>query len=147
MDQVDRATGATPRPGRSSSWYRIGVRKNQGRSSARDDELDVPEDGVERRDGERQPGDEEDDHDGDRDREPRGVAALRPEPEREHEDDRRHRRERHELRRDDGQRDELAREANLADQRRVLDDAARAAVCSDEARNAQGGSPQSRKSQ
>ena len=53
------------------------------------------------------------------------VATLRAEPEREHENDHRHRREGDELRRDDGQRDELSREADLADERRVLDEAAR----------------------
>ena len=68
-----------------------------------DDDDEEEEDDAEDED------DEEDDDDPDGYREPRGVAALRPEPECEHQDDRRHRREGDELRRDDGQRDELPR--------------------------------------
>ena len=62
------------------------------------------------------------------DREPRDVAALRPEPEREPENDRRHRGERHYLGRDHRERDELPGEADLADDRRVLDEAPCAAL-------------------
>ena len=99
-------------------------RQEQGRH----DELDVAEDGVERREREREARDEDDDHGRDGDRSPGDVAALGPEPQRQAEHDRRHGGEGHHLGRDHRQGDELAREPDLADDRGVLDDAPRPAL-------------------
>ena len=89
------------------------------------DELDIPVDRVRRCDGERQARDEQDDHGADRDREPRGRARIGQDDHREHEHDRRHHGERDELRRDDRERHELPREAHLANQAGVLEQAPR----------------------
>ena len=67
------------------------------------------------------PGDEPDGEHGERDREPLGRAHAREGGEVDDEQDREHRREADEVRADDGERNELAREARLPDQVRVVE--------------------------
>ena len=87
--------------------------------------LDVAVERVERRDREREAGDDAREERAERDREPDRVARLGDLPEAQHDDDAEHHREAHEVRADDRERDELAREAHLADEVRVLEEAPR----------------------
>ncbi len=91
----------------------------------RDEVLDVPVERVQRRNRERDPGDEADGERRERDREPDRATCLGDVDETEPDHDREHDDEADELGRDGRERHELAREAHLADQVRVLEQAPR----------------------
>ncbi len=87
--------------------------------------LDVPEERVQRGDRERHPGDDAGEERPQRKREPHGIARLRELDQAQHDDDDQHDHEAHQVRCHDRQRDELPREAHLADEVRVLEQAPR----------------------
>ena len=87
--------------------------------------LDVAIEGVERRDRKREAGDDAGEERAEREREPHRVARVGKPPEAQHDDDAEHHREGDEVRADDRERHELAWEAHLADEIRVLEQAPR----------------------
>src|SRR6266540_1269419 len=88
--------------------------------------LDVAEEDVQRRDRQHEARGEADEERRERQCEPLRSARAGQEYEAEYEQDREHHDIRHEIRADDRERDELAREARLADQRCVVEHRARA---------------------
>ena len=87
--------------------------------------LDVPEERVQRGDRERDPGHHAREERAQREREPHGVARLGNAEQAQDDDDDEHHREADEVGRHDREWDELARKTNLADEIRVLEQAAR----------------------
>ena len=123
MDKIDEAWVVADA---RDALERVEHRREEepGQQESRDEMLDIAVEGVERGDRQREPRDEADDECGERNREPDGVASLRHVDEAERDDDREHHSEADELRRDDRERQELSREADLPDQVRVLEQAA-----------------------